>query len=83
MDTPCTQTHPMHAVKLATSRFEQALLAGVPEAQQAELLPLLRSPDGVVREMALVLIQLDREEAARRAARYAVQQRPQGVAQGW
>lgn len=69
------------------SRFEQALLAGVPVAKQADLVPWLRSPDRTVREVALLLIQLDREEAARRAARQAAQraarQRPQGVAQGW
>jgi flagellar motor switch protein FliG len=61
------------------SRFEQAILAGVPRAKHAELVALLRSPDPAVREIALVLIQLDREEAARRAAR----RRPRGVAQGW
>lgn len=59
--------------------FEQTLLAGVPITKQAALLPLLRSPDRTVREVALILIQLDREDAARHAA---PQRRPQ-VAKGW
>lgn len=64
------------------TRLEQTLLIGVPTTKQAELLPVLRSPDRTVREVALILIQLDREAAARRTARHAVRHR-QGVARGW
>lgn len=44
------------------TRLEQVLLKGLPAEKQTELLPLLRSPDQMVREMALVLIVLDLEE---------------------
>ena len=58
------------------SPFEQVLLAGVPNAKHAELVPLLRSSDRAVRAMALVLIQLDREDAARHGPHGQPQQVP-------
>ena len=51
------------------SQVERVLLAGVPAENHAELLSLLRSPDRTVREVALILIQLDRDDAARRRQR--------------
>lgn len=62
--------------------LERELLAGVPVTKHGELLPLLRSSDRTVREVALVLIQLDREAAARRTARRITRRLP-GVAHGW
>lgn len=63
------QASPSRSPTRVETPVERVLLAGVPTANHAELLPLLRSPDRTVREMALVLIQLDREDAARRRSR--------------
>lgn len=49
----------------AISKQEQVLLSVVPVEQRAHLLRMLRSPDRVVRGMALVLISLDRERTRR------------------
>ncbi len=69
-------TPPALAPLRIETQVERVLLAGVPTAQQAELLPLLRSPDRSVREVALVLIQLDREAAARHLRRWGAQRVP-------
>lgn len=58
---------PLSSPTCRETLLERELLADVPVTKHAELLPLLRSPDRTVREVALVLIQFDREEAARRS----------------
>ncbi len=49
----------------AYTRSERVLLTGVPPEHRADLLRLLRSPDRVVRNMALVLIFLERDSSRR------------------
>jgi len=49
----------------AYTRSERVLLTGVPPEHRADLLRLLRSPDRVARNMALVLIFLDRDSNRR------------------
>lgn len=62
------------------TQVERVLLFGVPAENHAELLPLLRSPDRIVREAALILIHLDREDALRQCHRQRPQvARPSGV----
>lgn len=62
------------------TQVERVLLSGVPAANHAELLALLRSPDRTVREAALILIQLDREDASRlRLGQRPRADRPSGV----
>ena len=46
-------------------RSERVLLTGVSPEHRAQLLHLLRSPDRSVRDMAVVLVFLDREAAER------------------
>jgi hypothetical protein len=78
-----TRDEPLPSPTRVETQVERVLLSGVPVAQHAELLPLLRSPDRSVREMALVLIQLDREAAVRQSPRPVPRRRPQGVPGGW
>ncbi len=42
------------------TRSERVLLTGVPPERRADLVRMLRSPDRVVRDMAVVLVFLDR-----------------------
>lgn len=47
------------------TKSERVLLTGVPPEHRAHLLRLLRSPDRVVRDMAVVLVFLDRDSNRR------------------
>jgi hypothetical protein len=47
------------------TRSERVLLTGVPPEHRAHLLRLLRSPDRVVRDMAVLLVFLDRSAPPR------------------
>lgn len=49
----------------AYTRNERVLLTGVPPENRAHLLRLLRSSDRTVRDMALVLVFLDRDAQRR------------------
>lgn len=56
---------PRVAPPIAYSTSERVLLTGVPAENRSDLLRLLRSPDQVIRNMALVLILLDRDAQTR------------------
>jgi hypothetical protein len=45
------------------TRSERVLLTGVPPEHRADLLRLLRSPDRVLRDMAVLLVFLDRDSS--------------------
>lgn len=71
-----TREQPLPSPTRIETQVERVLLARVPTAKHADLLTLLRSSDRSARAMALVLIQLDREDAARHGPRRPPQRVP-------
>jgi hypothetical protein len=51
------------------TKSERVLLTGVPPEHRADLLRLLRSPDRVVRDMAVLLVFLERDSSHNERAR--------------